>query len=266
MKEMKMKLKHSAITLALVVAASGAVWAQNLAIVNGKPVPSSRVDQLLKQFSSQMQGRPVTPDIQAQAKEAVISREVFMQEAQNLGLDGTEDYRAQMEIARQQLLINGLFADFQKKNPVSDADIKAEYDKFVASNGGKEYRARHILVEKEAEATKLIADLKKGAKFEDLAKKNSKDPGSGTNGGDLDWAAPGSYVKEFSDAMVKLAKGKFTDTPVKSQFGFHIIRLDDMRETQLPPLDQVKPQIAQQLQQQKLQAYQKGLREKAKVE
>jgi peptidyl-prolyl cis-trans isomerase C len=266
MKEMKMKLKHSAITLALVFAASGAAWAQNVAIVNGKPVPSSRVDQLLKQFSSQLQGRPVTPDIQAQAKEAVISREVFMQEAQNLGLDGTEDYRAQMEIARQQLLINGLFADFQKKNPVSDADIKAEYDKFVASNGGKEYRARHILVEKEAEATKLIADLKKGAKFEDLAKKNSKDPGSGANGGDLDWAAPGSYVKEFSDAMVKLAKGKFTDAPVKSQFGFHIIRVDDVRETQLPPLDQVKPQIAQQLQQQKLQAYQKGLRDKAKVE
>lgn len=263
---MKMKLKHSAITLALVFAASGAAWAQNVAIVNGKPVPSSRVDQLLKQFSSQLQGRPVTPDIQAQAKEAVISREVFMQEAQNLGLDSTEDYRAQMEIARQQLLINGLFADFQKKNPVSDADIKAEYDKFVASNGGKEYRARHILVEKEAEATKLIADLKKGAKFEDLAKKNSKDPGSGANGGDLDWAAPGSYVKEFSDAMVKLAKGKFTDAPVKSQFGFHIIRVDDVRETQLPPLDQVKPQIAQQLQQQKLQAYQKGLRDKAKVE
>jgi peptidyl-prolyl cis-trans isomerase C len=108
--------------------------------------------------------------------------------------------------------------------------------------------------------------LKKGAKFEDLAKKNSKDPGSGANGGDLDWAAPGSYVKEFSDAMVKLPKGKFTDAPVKSQFGFHIIRVDDVRETQLPPLDQVKPQIAQQLQQQKLQAYQKGLRDKAKVE
>jgi peptidyl-prolyl cis-trans isomerase C len=163
-------------------------------------------------------------------------------------------------------LIRALFADYQKKNPVTDADIKAEYDKFVAANGGKEYRARHILVEKEADAVKLIADLKKGAKFEDLAKKNSKDPGSGANGGDLDWAAPGSYVKEFSDAMVKLAKGKITDAPVKSQFGFHIIRVDDIRETQLPPLDQVKPQIAQQLQQQKMQAYQRGLREKAKVE
>jgi peptidyl-prolyl cis-trans isomerase C len=256
-----MKLKLTAIALSLLAASA---MAQNVAIVNGKPVPTSRVDELVKQVASQ--GRPVTPDIQGQIKEEVINREVFMQEAQKAGLDGSDDYKSQMEQARQVVLIRALFADFQKKNPVTDADIKAEYDKFAAANGGKEYRARHILVEKEADATKLIADLKKGAKFEDLAKKNSKDPGSGANGGDLDWAAPGSYVKEFSDAMVKLAKGKFTDAPVKSQFGFHIIRVDDVRETQLPPLDQVKPQISQQLQQQKLQAYQKGLRDKAKVE
>ena len=261
-----MKLKLSAVALALVLSTAGTAFAQNVAIVNGKPVPSSRVDELLKQFSSQLGGRPVTPDIQAQAKEAVISREIFMQEAQKTGLDATDDFRSQMEIARQQLLINGLMADFQKKNPVTDAEVKAEYDKFAKENGGKEYRARHILVEQEAQATKLIADLKKGAKFEDLAKKNSKDPGSGANGGDLDWAAPGSYVKEFSDAMVGLAKGKYTEKPIKSQFGFHIIRVDDVRETQLPPMEQVKPQISQQLQQQKLQAYQKGLRDKAKVE
>ena len=258
-----MKLKLSAIALSLLATAA---WAQNLAIVNGKPVPSSRVEELVKQVTAQQPGRPVTPDVQAQIKEEVINREVFMQEAQKAGLDGSDDYKSQMEQARQVMLIRALFADFQKKNPVTDADIKAEYDKFAAANGGKEYRARHILVEKEADAVKLIADLKKGGKFEDLAKKNSKDPGSGANGGDLDWAAPGSYVKEFSEAMVKLAKGKFTETPVKSQFGFHIIRVDDVRETALPPLDQVKPQISQQLQQQKLQAYQRGLREKAKVE
>ena len=261
-----MKLKFSALALSAVLVCTGSAFAQNVAIVNGKPVPSSRVDDLLKQFSSQLGGRPATPDILAQAKEAVISREVFMQEAQKQGLDGSDDFRAQMEIARQQLLINGLMTDFQKKNPVTDADIKAEYDKFAAANGGKEYRARHILVEKESDATKLIADLKKGAKFEDLAKKNSKDPGSGANGGDLDWAAAGSYVKEFSDAMIALGKGKVTDKPVKSQFGFHIIRVDDVREAQLPPIEQVKPQITQQLQQQKLQAFQKGLRDKAKVE
>ena len=258
-----MKLKLSAIALSLLATAA---IAQNLAIVNGKPVPSSRVDELVKQVTAQQPGRPVTPEVQAQIKEEVINREVFMQEAQKAGLDGSDEYKSQMEQARQVMLIRALFADFQKKNPVTDADIKAEYDKFAAANGGKEYRARHILVEKEADAVKLIADLKKGSKFEDLAKKNSKDPGSGANGGDLDWAAPGSYVKEFSEAMVALAKGKVTEKPVKSQFGYHIIRVDDIRETQLPPMEQVKPQISQQLQQQKLQAFQKGLRDKAKVE
>ncbi len=258
-----MKLKLTAVALSLLASAS---FAQNLAIVNGKPVPSSRVEALVQQVSSQQPGRPVTPEMQAQIKDEVINREVFMQEAAKMGLDGSDDYKNQMEQARQVVLIRALFADFQKKNPVTDADIKAEYDKFAKENGGKEYRARHILVEKEADAAKLIADLKKGAKFEDLAKKNSKDPGSGANGGDLDWAAPGSYVKEFSEAMVKLPKGKFTETAIKSQFGFHIIRVDDVRETQLPPMDQVKPQISQQLTQQKLQAFQKGLRDKAKVE
>ncbi len=259
-----MKLKSTVIALSLL--ATSAAFAQNVAIVNGKPVPSSRVEALVQQVSSQQPGRPVTPDMQAQIKEEVINREVFMQEAQKMGLDGSDAYKSQMEQARQVVLIRALFADYEKKNPVTDAEIKAEYDKFAAANGGKEYRARHILVEKEADATKLIADLKKGAKFEDLAKKNSKDPGSGANGGDLDWAAAGSYVKEFSEAMVALGKGKVTDKPVKSQFGFHIIRLDDVREAQLPPVDQVKPQITQQLQQQKMQAYQKGLRDKAKVE
>jgi len=261
-----MKLKLSVLMLGLGMAWAGSVAAQNLAIVNGKPVPSSRVEALMQQVGSQQPGRPITPDMQAQIKEEVINREIFMQEAQKAGLDGTDDYKAQMDQARQVVLIRALFADFQKKNPISESDIKAEYDKFAAANGGKEDRARHILVEKEADALKLIAELKKGAKFEDLAKKNSKDPGSGAQGGDLDWAQAGSYVKEFSDAMIALSKGKFTQTPVKSQFGFHIIRLDDVRETQMPALEQVKSQIAQQLQQQKMQAYQKGLRDKAKIE
>jgi peptidyl-prolyl cis-trans isomerase C len=171
-----------------------------------------------------------------------------------------------MELTRQTILIRELFAVYQKNNPVTEADIQAEYDKFAAANSGKEYRARHILVEKEDQAKAIIASIKKGAKFEDIAKKQSKDPGSGANGGDLDWAAAGSYVKEFSDAMVKLAKGKVTEAPVKSQFGYHVIRLDDVREAQLPKLDDVKPQIAQQLGQQKLMKYQEDLRAKAKIE
>ena len=257
-------MKKHLFSAALVALLAAPALAQNLAVVNGKPVPSSRIKALQQQVEAS--GRPITPEIMAQIKEELIAREVFMQEARKRGLDAAEDYKTQLELARQTILIRQLFADFQKKNPVTDAEIKAEYDKFAAANGGKEYRARHILVEKEDEAKALIADIKKGAKFEDLAKKVSKDPGSGANGGDLDWSAAGSYVPEFSDAMVKLSKGQMTDAPVKSQFGFHIIRVDDVREAQLPQLEEVKPQIAQQLQQQKLSAFQEGLRAKAKIQ
>ena len=257
-------MKLSKLALSLVAALSLSAMAQNLAVVNGKPVPSSRVEALKQQV--ERSGRPVTPEILAQIKEDLIAREIFVQEARKRGLEASDDYKTQLELARQSLLIRELFANFQKKNPVTDAEIKAEYDKFVAANGGKEYRARHILVEKEDEAKALIADLKKGGKFEDLAKKASKDPGSGANGGDLDWASAASYVPEFSNAMVKLEKGQMTDVPVKSQFGFHIIRVDDVREAQLPKLDEVKPQISQQLTQTKLGKFQEDLRAKAKVQ
>jgi peptidyl-prolyl cis-trans isomerase C len=261
---MKKSLIATLLATAFATAAVLPAQAQNIAIVNGKAVPTARADALAQQVAKS--GRPVTPEMQGQLREEVIMREIFMQEAQKRGLDVTEDFRVQMELARQSLLIRELFAEFQKQNPVSDADAKAEYDKFAAANSGKEYKARHILVEKEADAKAIIASLKKGGKFDDIAKKSSKDPGSGANGGQLDWAAAGSYVKEFSDAMSALEKGKMTDTPVKSQFGFHIIKLDDVRDTQLPKFDEVKPQITQQLTQQKLSGFQQELRAKAKVE
>ncbi len=261
---MKNRYLTAVAAAALVGAFALPAAAQNLAIVNGKPVPKARADALAQQIAKS--GRPMTPEMQGQLKDEVIAREIFMQEAQKRGLDATEDYRNQMDLARQTLLIRELFADFQKKDPVTDADIKAEYDKFVAANGGKEYRARHILVEKEDEAKAIIASLKKGGKFDEIAKKQSKDPGSGANGGDLDWANAASYVPEFSGAMIKLNKGQTTEAPVKSQFGFHVIRLDDVREAQLPKLEEVRPQIAQQLQQQKLAKFQDELRAKAKIE
>ncbi len=242
----------------------GMASAQNVAIVNGKPIPTARFDNFVSQMAKQ--GRPVDDTMRKQIKDEVISREVFAQEASARGLDASDDFKTQVENARQVILIRELFADFQKKNPVTDGEIKAEYDKFVASNGGKEYKARHVLVEKEAEAKAIVAALKKGGKFEDIAKKQSKDPGSGANGGDLDWAPASAYVKEFSDAMAALAKGKYTETPVKSQFGWHVIRLDDTREAKLPPLDQVRPQVLQQLEQKKLADYQDALRKKAKIE
>ncbi|HRK37475.1 MAG TPA: peptidylprolyl isomerase [Burkholderiaceae bacterium] len=242
---------------------SSLAFAQNVAVVNGKPVPSSRVEMLATQLAKS--GRPVNDEVRAQIKEEVIVREIFMQEAQKRGLSTSEDVKAQMELARQTILIRELFADFQKKNPVSDAEIKAEYDKFVASNAGKEYKARHILVEKEDEAKDIIAKVKKGEKFDELAKKLSKDPGSGSKGGDLDWANASSYVAEFSQAMIKLEKGQMTAEPVKSQFGWHVIQLDDTRDAKLPSMDELKPQIKQQMEQQKLAKFQEDLRTAAKV-
>jgi peptidyl-prolyl cis-trans isomerase C len=259
---MKKPLLAALSALTLVLAAPAI--AQNVAIVNGKAVPKARLTALEQQLARS--GRPVGPEAAAQLREEVIMREIFMQEAQRRGLETGADYRNQVELARQTILIRELFADVQKKNAVTDAEAKAEYDKFVTANGGKEYRARHILVEKEDEAKALIDQIKKGAKFEELAKKSSKDPGSGANGGDLDWANAGSYVKEFSDAMVKLPKGQMTDTPVKSQFGWHIIRVDDTREAELPKFEEVKPQIVQQLQQQKIAKFQEDLRAKAKIQ
>jgi len=258
------KLTHLLATATLFGALAPMAFAQNVAIVNGKPVPTSRLDTFAQQI--QRSGRAVTPEMQTQMRDEIIAREIFAQEAHSQGLDATDDYKNQVDLTNQSILIRELFADFQKKNPVTDEEVKAEYDKFASANAGKEYHARHILVEKEAEAKSIIAKLNKGAKFEDLAKKLSKDPGSGAKGGDLDWANPGSFVKEFSDAMVALQKGKYTETPVKSQFGYHVIRLDDVREAQMPKLEDVKQQISQQLLQLKIAKYQEELRAKAKVE
>jgi len=257
--------KHLVAAIAAVtLCAALPVAAQNIAIVNGKPVPKARADALAAQVARS--GRPLTPELQNQIKEEVISRELFMQEAKKRGLDASEDYRSQLEMARETLLIRALLADVQKKSPVSDEEVKAEYDKFVAANSGKEYRASHILVPTEEEAKAVLESLKKGGKFEDIAKKQSKDPGSGSQGGDLDWSPASNYVREFSEAMVKLKKGQTVDAPVKTQFGWHVIRLDDVRDAQLPKLEEVKPQIAQQLQQQKLMKFQDDLRAKAKIQ
>jgi peptidyl-prolyl cis-trans isomerase C len=258
-----MKTLLSAVAIATLSLSSSLAVAQNVAIVNGKAVPTARVEALANQLAKS--GRPITDEVRAQIKEEVITREIFMQEAQKRGLTASKDFKEQMELARQTILIRELFADYQKTSPVTDADLKAEYDKFTAANSGKEFSARHILVEKEDEAKDIVARLKKGEKFEDIAKKMSKDPGSGANGGDLGWSTAANYVPEFSQAMVKLEKGQLTETPVKSQFGWHVIRLDDTRDAKLPSFEELKPQIAQQMQQSKLADFQNDLRKKAVI-
>jgi peptidyl-prolyl cis-trans isomerase C len=258
-----MTFKPARLLVLLLAAAALPVMAQNLAVVNGKAIPSSRADLMVKQAATQ--GQADTPDLRKIVKEELINREVLVQEADKLGLGTSAEIKSQLEVARQSLIIRALVGDFVKKHPISDADVKAEYDKFKATAGDKEYRARHILVEKEEDAKAIIVKLKGGAKFEDLAKQ-SKDPGSAANGGDLDWASPASFVKPFSDAMVALQKGAVTETPVKTQFGYHVIRLDDTRAAKVPTLEEVKPQITESLQQKKLQEYQAELRAKAKVQ
>jgi peptidyl-prolyl cis-trans isomerase C len=263
-----MKLKtlaaRSATTALVALLLPLAAAAQNIAVVNGKAVPKSRVDALISQ--AQRSGQQLPPEIQQQARDQVVLREIFAQEAERRGIAAAPDFRVQMELARQSILIRELFADYAKKNPVTDEAAKVEYDKFKAQATGTEYRARHILVEKEDEAKALIAQIKGGAKFEDLAKAKSKDPGSGANGGDLDFAKPDSYVPEFGQAMSKLKKGEMTETPVKTQFGYHIIRLEDTREANFPAFEDVKGQIKQRLEQVKMQSFQDELRAKAKTD
>jgi peptidyl-prolyl cis-trans isomerase C len=256
-------MKHLMTAVALATSFALPAWAQNIAIVNGKPVPVSQMNAFVQQLEKS--GRTVDDALRAQIKEHLIVREIFAQEAERRGLKTSPDYRIQVEFSNKDILIRELFADFERKNPVTEAEVKAEYDKFSAANAGQEYRARHILVETEAQAKALIASIQQGAKFEDVAKKESKDPGSGANGGDLDWATANTFVPEFSETMVKLGKGEMTTTPVKSQFGWHIIRVDDIRQAALPSMAELKPQIEQQLKQQKLAQFQENLRDKAKV-
>ncbi|TBO33954.1 peptidylprolyl isomerase [Aquabacterium lacunae] len=261
---MKIQRIAQVAVLAAAVAAIAPAMAQNIAVVNGKGVPVARFEAMKAQVAKQ--GQQITPEIEGKIKEQLVKMEIFAQEAERRGVAQSKEYREQMEFVRQNVLIQLMFADFEKKNGASEADAKAEYDKFKAANGESEYRARHILVEKEEEAKALVAQLKAGAKFEDLAKKASKDPGSAENGGDLDWATPGNYVPEFSEAMTKLKKGEFTETPVKSQFGFHIIKLEDMRAAQFPSFDEVKGQLMQRGAQERAAKFRDDLVKNAKTD
>jgi peptidyl-prolyl cis-trans isomerase C len=255
-------MQRTALFAALVLA-SGFALAQNVAVVNNKPIPKAREDAWVKELTKQ--GQKDTPELRKMVKERLIQNEVLLQEATKRGIPEQADVKFMLDVQRQNTLIQALLRDEMTKHPVTDAEVKAEYDKQKSMVGSKEFRARHILVENEAEATAIVDQLKKGAKFEELAKK-SKDTGSAANGGDLDWAAPDAYVKPFSDAMQKLKKGEMTETPVQTQFGWHVIRLDDVRDTQFPPLEQVAPQIRESMQQQKAQAFVQNLTKNAKVQ
>ena len=259
-----MKIVPTRLAVSLIAAAIALpAFAQNVATVNGTAIPQSRADLLVTEQKSQ--GAPDSEQLRAAVKEELIRREVLSQEARKKSLDKSAAVQAQMDMARQAVLIRAYLQDFVKAHPVSDADVKAEYDKIKSQLGDKEYKARHILVEKEEEAKAIIAKLDKGEKIDDLAKQ-SKDPGSKDKGGDLGWANPASFVKPFADALSKLEKGKYTTTPVKTDFGYHVLLLEDTRPLNPPPFEQVKPQLQQRASQQQIETLVKELRSKAKVD
>jgi peptidyl-prolyl cis-trans isomerase C len=236
---------------------------EKVATVNGVAIPKSRVDYIVK--SQAARGVPDNEQVRAQIREQLIAREVLIQDATRRGLAKTPEVQTELELARQDVIYRAFVSDFIRTHPIPDAQLKAEYEKLKASRGDKEYKARHVLVEKEEDAKTIIAELKKGRKFEELAKQ-SKDPGSKDKGGELDWNSPGGYVKPFSDALVKLEKGKYTEVPVQTQFGWHVIQLDDVRPAKFPTFEEVKPQLTERLQEQQFSKAVTDLRAKAKVD
>jgi peptidyl-prolyl cis-trans isomerase C len=234
-----------------------------IATVNGKAIPKSRADAMLA--AQVAQGQADTEDLRKAIREELIRREVLAQEAQKKGLDKKPEIIGQMDLARQGVLLNAYMGEYVRSHPVSDEALKKEYETIRSQLGDKEYKARHILVDKEDDAKAIIDKLNKGEKFEDLAKQ-SKDPGSKERGGDLGWAAPTSYVKPFADALVGLQKGKYTVAPVKSDFGYHVILLEDSRDLKAPAFDEVKQQLSQRLQQQIIEKHIAELRSKVKVD
>ena len=226
-------------------------------------VPAEQLDLILKERLAQ--GPPDTPELRAVLRDELVNRELFMRAAKAKGIDRAPAMKTQMQVASDSILIRAYINEYLTANPVTDDVLKKEYETIKAGLGDKEYRARHILVEKKDEAENIIKQLQSGGKFEELAKANSKDPGSKDNGGDLDWAVPSNFVKPFSDALIALQKGKYTPTPVQSPFGFHVIQLDDTRDAKAPAYDEVKPQLAQRLQGQVIEKHLAELRVKAGV-
>jgi peptidyl-prolyl cis-trans isomerase C len=216
-------------------------------------------DFMLKQRTSQ--GQPDSPELRTAVRDELNTRELLVREARKQGLDKTPAVKTEMDLTSQTVLVRAFMAEYLKAHPVPEDQLHKEYDVIKGQIGDKEYKVRHILVDSEGDAKEIIAALQKGEKFEKLAER-SKDTGSKINGGDLDWNAPANFVKPFSDAMVALQKGKFTTTPVQTQFGWHVIQLDDIRDAKVPPYEEVKPQLAQRMQGKVVEAYLKDLRAK----
>ncbi len=259
-----MKFSSTLIALAILSLAPAAYAGDTLATVNGKPIKQSIYDYIAKDAVAR--GQKVDGQVKQAITNKLIDSELVYQEAQKLGLDKQADYLAREELSRRELLTSSYLQDFVKKNPIAESETKAAYEEYKKAYGDKEYSARHILVKTEGEAKEIIAQLGKGADFAKIAKEKSLDPGSKEKGGDLGWFSPASMVKPFSDVVANLQKGSISNSPVQTQFGWHIIKLIDTRTAQPLPYDKVKDGIQKNLQQRNLEKMMAELRSKAKID
>ena len=259
----KLSKLAAALLFGAMISASALAAGNAFVTVNGVAVSQNLANVFIAEQKAQ--GAPDTPELKNAVREELIRRELLTQEAKKAGIDKKPEIAAQAEAARQAFFVRAYIQDYLKKNPISDAQLKAQYETIKSQMGNTEYKTRHILVASEDDAKTVIANLKKGAKFEELAKQ-SIDPGSKENGGDLGWTNASNFVKPFSDALTALAKGKYTETPVKTEFGYHVIMLEDTRPMTVPPFEEIKPRLAQQAQAQQVNKMVEALRAKAKVE
>jgi len=237
---------------------------KSAAMVNGISIPQARIDLRVKAAAAQ--GQPDSPELRKAIREDMINLEVVAQEAKKNGLDKNPEVIEQMELAKGSVLVGAYVQDYAKSHPITEDQLKQEYDKLKTTLGNNEYNVSHILVDTEDEAKAIIAQLGKKGKFDKIAKAKSKDAGSAEKGGSLGWAVPSNFVPPFANALLSLKKGTYTKEPVKSQFGWHIIKLDDVRSLKVPSFEELKPQMQQRLQQQTIQDLITALRSKAKIE
>ncbi len=259
---MKFSYTHLATAIAAALITTGAWAADPVAVVNNQPIPATYASTMMAEQLAQ--GAPDNAELREAIREELVRREVLAQAAVSAGVDKQPDVQAQIDLARQAVLIRAYLQNYVENNQISDADVEREYEAIKARVGGKEYLPRHVLVEDENQAKAIIARLRAGESFEVVATE-SLDPGSRDRGGQLGWSNPGMFVAPFAEAMVKLEKGAFTQTPVQSDFGWHVILLDDTRDMQAPPIEQVAPQLQQRLQQELVENHLAELMDKASV-
>jgi peptidyl-prolyl cis-trans isomerase C len=265
MKQIKFsKLLAIGISGLIAVTTAQAQPAVPMAKVNGVAIPQSRLDFIMKARISQ--GQPDSPEVRKALRDDLIAEEVIAQEALRKGLDRDPEIIAQLEIARQTALVRAYQIDYIKTHPVSDEVMRKEYETLKTQMGDKEYKARHVLVTTEAEAKDILARVKKGAKLAEIAKEKSMDAGSKETGGKLEWSPAGNYVAPFAEALTKLSKGQLTDQPVQTPFGWHVIRLEDVRPLKIPPFEEIKNNLTQRVLQRQFEGAVGELRAKAKVE